>query len=116
LIQCYSFERFPAGNIPLNTANIWLLQADEFEDLMSRDVPKAIELFKEMNDHAAQVAQLVDDMLDRVKRGELSTAKGLSFLEVKYHMLLCYLINLTYVVLRKCTGEPIEADPAIGKI
>lgn len=67
-----------------------------------------------MNDNAVQVAQLVDDMLERVKRGELSTAKGLSFLEVKYHMLLSYLINLTYVVLRKCTGEPIEADPAIG--
>lgn len=92
-----------------------LLQADEVDDLIQKDLPKAFELLREMNDNAVQVAHLVDEMLDRVKRGELSTAKGLSFLEVKYHMLLSYLINLTYVVLRKCTGEPIEADPAIGK-
>nr|CAD7264979.1 unnamed protein product [Timema shepardi] len=63
-----------------------------------------------------QVTQLVDNMLARVKRGEVSTDKGLSFLEVKYHMLLSYLINLTYVVLRKCSGEKIEDDPAIDRL
>lgn len=93
-----------------------MVPADEVDDLVQKDLPKAIQLIKEMNENAVQVAHLVDDMLDRVKRGELSTAKGLSFLEVKYHMLLSYLINLTYVVLRKCTGEPIEADPAIDRL
>ncbi|KAK6632095.1 hypothetical protein RUM44_007125 [Polyplax serrata] len=93
-----------------------MVAADDIDDLVHKDLPKAFELLKEMNDNAVQVAHLVDDMLDRVKRGELSTAKGLSFLEVKYHMLLSYLINLTYVVLRKCTGEPIEADPAIDRL
>ncbi|KAL0274309.1 UNVERIFIED_CONTAM: hypothetical protein PYX00_006761 [Menopon gallinae] len=93
-----------------------MVPADEVDDLIQKDLPKAFELLREMNDNAVQVAHLVDEMLDRVKRGELSTAKGLSFLEVKYHMLLSYLINLTYVVLRKCTGEPIEADPAIDRL
>ena len=93
-----------------------MFQADDVDNLIQKDFSYALTLLKEMNDNAVQVAHLVDDMLDRVKRGELSTAKGLSFLEVKYHMLLSYLINLTYVVLRKCTGEPIEADPAIGNI
>nr|CAD7568614.1 unnamed protein product [Timema californicum] len=63
-----------------------------------------------------QVTQLVDNMLARVKRGEVSTDKGLSFLEVKYHMLLSYLPNLTYVVLRKCSGEKIEDDPSIDRL
>jgi len=35
---------------------------------------------------------------------------------MKYHMLLSYLINLTYVVLRKCSGKMIEGDPAIGML
>lgn len=35
---------------------------------------------------------------------------------MKYHMLLSYLINITYVVLRKVSGHKIEGDPAIGKI
>ncbi|XP_046398749.1 neuroguidin isoform X2 [Ischnura elegans] len=31
-------------------------------------------------------------------------------------MLLSYLINLTYVILRKCSGEKIEGDPAIARL
>nr|CAD7423137.1 unnamed protein product [Timema monikensis] len=84
------------------------------EEIIPRDIPRAFQLLKEMNESVEQVTQLVDNMLARVKRGEVSTDKGLSFLEVKYHMLLSYLINLTYVVLRKCSGEKIEDDPAIG--
>lgn len=57
-----------------------------------------------MNNNVKQVSDVVGNMLQRVKTGELSTEFGLSFLEVKYHMLLNYLINLTYVVLRKCSG------------
>jgi U3 small nucleolar ribonucleoprotein protein LCP5 len=88
-----------------------------------------------MNDNAKQVSDVVGNMLQRVKSGELSTEFGLSFLEVKYHMLLNYLINLTYVVLRKCSGmfniiilmilkltrfyilgQKIEKDPSIDRL
>lgn len=69
-----------------------------------------------MNANVVQVNQLVDNMLSRVKNGEISTDKGLSFLEMKYHMLLSYLINLTYVVLRKCSGERIDGDPSIDRL
>lgn len=81
-----------------------------------RDLPQAFRLLGEMNANVLQVTQLVDNMLVRVKSGEISTAKGLSFLEMKYHMLLSYLINLTYVVLKKCSGESINCDPAIDRL
>lgn len=58
-----------------------------------------------MNQNVVQVSDLVENMLEKVKNGELSTEYGLSFIEIKYQMLLTYLINLTYVVLRKCTGN-----------
>lgn len=60
-----------------------------------------------MNDNVKQVSDVVGSMLQRVKTGEISTEHGLSFLEIKYHMLLNYLINLTYVVLRKCSGKTV---------
>lgn len=81
-----------------------------------RDLPQAVRLLGEMNANVLQVNQLVDNMLVRVKNGEMSTDKGLSFLEMKYHMLLSYLINLTYIVLRKCSGERIEDDPSIDRL
>ncbi|CAK1550010.1 unnamed protein product [Leptosia nina] len=80
------------------------------------DLPQAINLLKEMNTNVQQVSSLIDNMLIRVKHGEMSTDKGLSFLEMKYQMLLSYLINLTYIVLRKCSGEKIESDPSIDRL
>ncbi|XP_011297963.1 neuroguidin isoform X3 [Fopius arisanus] len=87
---------------------------DETEQ--QRDLPQALRLLGEMNANVLRVNQLVDNMLVRVRNGEVSTDKGLSFLEIKYHMLLSYLINLTYVVLRKCSGEKIEGDPSIDRL
>lgn len=69
-----------------------------------------------MNVNAQHVASLVDNMLERVRNGEITTDQGLSFLEMKYNMLLSYLINLTYVVLKKCSGEKIEGDPCIDRL
>ncbi|XP_077302714.1 neuroguidin [Arctopsyche grandis] len=86
------------------------------EETERQDLPQALRLLDEMNSNVRQVATLVDNMLQRVKSGEITTDKGLSFLEMKYHMLLSYLINLTYIVLRKCSGERIEADPAIDRL
>ncbi|KAK4879213.1 hypothetical protein RN001_007359 [Aquatica leii] len=87
------------------------------EEVISHpDLPQALVLLNEMNVSAQHVASLVDNMIDRVRKGEISTDQGLSFLEMKYHMLLSYLINLTYVVLRKCSGEKIEGDPCIDRL
>lgn len=81
-----------------------------------QDLPQALLLLNEMNVSAQHVATLVDNMLQKVRLGELSTDQGLSFLEMKYNMLLSYLINLTYVVLLKCSGKQIENDPCIDRL
>lgn len=81
------------------------MQAEEDYGTPKPDLPQALRLIDEMNDNVKQVSDVVGSMLQRVKTGEISTEFGLSFLEVKYHMLLNYLINLTYVVLRKCSGS-----------
>uniref|UniRef100_A0A6B2EI25 Protein involved in rrna processing n=1 Tax=Phlebotomus kandelakii TaxID=1109342 RepID=A0A6B2EI25_9DIPT len=83
---------------------------------VGQDLPQAMQLLGEMNNHVKQVSDLVENMLQKVKNGEMSTEYGLSFLEIKYHMLLTYLINLTYVVLRKCSGQTIENDPSIDRL
>lgn len=83
---------------------------------MNPDLSQALVLLSEMNVSAQNVASLVDNMIQRVRRGEMSTDQGLSFLEMKYNMLLSYLINLSFIVLRKCSGEKIEGDPCIDRL
>uniref|UniRef100_A0AAG5DTC5 Sas10 C-terminal domain-containing protein n=1 Tax=Anopheles atroparvus TaxID=41427 RepID=A0AAG5DTC5_ANOAO len=92
-----------------------MVQALDENDIQP-DLPQALRLLDEMNNNFKQVSDLVGNMLQRVKTGELSTEYGLNFLEIKYHMLLNYLINLTYVVLRKCSGHRIEKDPSIDRL
>lgn len=122
----------------INYNEWYMFQALE-EHEIQEDLPQALGLLREMNTNVNQVSDLVESMLQKVKNGELSTEYGLSFLEVKYHMLLTYLINLTYVVLRKCSGmlwwitfiqtfhkliqsmfylagKQIENDPAIDRL
>jgi len=83
---------------------------------IQEDLPEAFRLLVEMNNSVNQVTDLVEAMLQKVKSGQISTENGLSFLTVKYHMLLTYLINLTYVVLRKCSGRSINKDPSIDRL
>lgn len=95
----------------------WHNMVQSVENRMAlRDLPQALMLLSEMNVSAQHVASLVDSMIQKVRKGELTTDQGLSFLEMKYNMLLSYLINLTYVVLRKCSGEKIEGDPCIDRL
>lgn len=88
--------------------NVTFLQANNTD--IQEDIPEALRLLVEMNNSVNQVTDLVESMLQKVKSGQISTEHGLSFLTVKYHMLLNYLINLTYVVLRKCSGKLLKFE------
>ncbi|XP_063697745.1 neuroguidin-like [Culicoides brevitarsis] len=96
------------------------LESEGMEDGTTHEeennLPAALKLLSEMSTNAEQVSSLVDQMLERVRSGEFSTEYGLSFLEVKYQMLLDYLINLSFVVLRKTTGQTIENNPVIDRL
>ncbi|KAF9120436.1 hypothetical protein BGW39_011382 [Mortierella sp. 14UC] len=49
----------------------------------------------------------------RLDSKEIDTSKGLSFLEVKYHILLEYITNLAFVMYRKLDGQSIRDHPAV---
>ncbi|XP_074110737.1 neuroguidin [Cotesia typhae] len=90
-----------------------VIATDEMEE---KDLAQSLSLLIEMNASVIEVNKLVELMMSRAKNNELSTSKGLSFLETKYHMLLSYLINLTYIIIKKCSGEQIEGSPSIDRL
>jgi len=54
----------------------FVFQAEEDAVAVSKqDLPQAFQLLAEMGDSADKVSKLVDNMLARVKKGEISTAK-----------------------------------------
>ena len=46
----------------------------------------------------------------------LTVAQGVSFLEVKYQLLLGYLVDLTLLMSNKLRGNSIQDDPCIDRL
>ncbi len=87
---------------------------------MSKLTPKDVEDFSallgEIQDRSKEAGDLTSSLLEKVKSDDFQTESGLSFLELKNHMLLDYITNLAYVMLRKCSGKGIAGQPAIERI
>lgn len=72
-----------------------------------QDLPQAIQLLAEMGESADKVSSLVDSMLARVKRGEISTAK-VSNLSPKLFLRKCehiFIKILTFAGLKLLRSE-----------
>nr|CAG4650625.1 EOG090X0IJO [Sida crystallina] len=85
-------------------------------DLLAADIPVALSHLNEVKNVALSVNQMVRNVINRLKNNELPMSNGMSFLDVKNQMLLKYLLNLNFFVLKKCSGETIKGNPAIERL
>ncbi|KAJ2847954.1 hypothetical protein IWW36_003576 [Coemansia brasiliensis] len=69
-----------------------------------------------VSQQADQVRELIDRLRERVAEGELSTASGLSFLEVKHHTMLSYLSNLSFLTLLKLHGRQLQGHQVVKNL
>ena len=83
-------------------------------DLFAKDVPELLGLMEEFKAQLSNVMASVDHLLTFVN--EMDTAKGIDFLEAKYHIFLDYIINIVQVILLKVDGQSIEEHPAIERL
>ena len=52
----------------------------------------------------------------QVRKGELATAEGVSYLEAKYLLLLHYCMHLVFYILLKAEGRPVRDHPVIARL
>ncbi|KAL4234732.1 hypothetical protein ACF0H5_006374 [Mactra antiquata] len=83
---------------------------------MEGDIQKATALLKEVSAKCEDTTTHIDHLVNKAKNGDFDTSKGISFLEVKYQLLLSYLTNLTYVMLKKSSGKAILGDEAVDRL
>ncbi|XP_052818606.1 neuroguidin-A-like [Mya arenaria] len=83
---------------------------------MEGDVEKATTLLKDIHQKCRDFSNHINDLCTKAKNGEFNTSKGISFLEVKYQLLLSYLVNLTYLLLQKARGQSINGDRAVLRL
>jgi len=86
------------------------------DEQLAKDLPLVTSKLTELNSHVVDATSYVNSLLSRVKNDELPTEDGLSFLELKHHLLLQYVINLTYGMLLKVDGRLIDGSDVIDRL
>jgi len=82
--------------------------------------PKQLEEFQnlveDVHSKTTESKAIIDSLNKKVSNANFETKHGLSFLELKNHVMLDYMANLTYIMLRKCSGKSINGEKAIERI
>ncbi|XP_044276921.1 neuroguidin [Varanus komodoensis] len=88
------------------------LELLDLRERVDADLPAALALLKSLQEQVVGVTHHVQRLAKTVREGGYSTEKGLSFLEVKNHLLLFYLQDLAHLVLEKTLGHSVAEHPA----
>ncbi len=86
------------------------------ESQIAKDLPELIAILTEIKDKMTGILPGIDNLHNRLNSGEISTEKGISFLEVKSHLLIDYLINLVYLMLLKVDGMTISGASVVERL
>uniref|UniRef100_A0A1A7XCB9 Neuroguidin, EIF4E binding protein n=1 Tax=Iconisemion striatum TaxID=60296 RepID=A0A1A7XCB9_9TELE len=92
------------------------MAASAGNDLIQRDLPKAVELLNNLTEQVVSVTSHVRELITKVKDGTFKTSKGLSFLDLRYHLLLFYLQDLTHLIGIKTQGGKIKDSEALSRV
>ena len=93
------------------------------EQILSEDMDEAkspteetAELLNNIKQNGEQCLQLTANLLSRLNDNQLQTQNGNSLMELKNRMFLSYLIDLTYLVLRKINREQIGGSDVVKRL
>ncbi|KAG0260388.1 hypothetical protein BGZ95_004473, partial [Linnemannia exigua] len=87
--------------------------ADAVAEALQLDQVAFPKHLKELATMLKEIEAKLKPTIVKLDTKEIDTSKGLSFLEVKYHILLEYITNLAFVMYRKLDGQSIQDHPAV---
>ncbi|XP_040910297.1 neuroguidin [Toxotes jaculatrix] len=83
---------------------------------VERDLSEAVQLLNNLTEQVASVTSHVRELLTKVKDGTFKTSQGLSFLELRYHLLLFYLQDLSHLISVKGEGGKMKESEALDRV
>ncbi|XP_068098354.1 neuroguidin isoform X2 [Hyperolius riggenbachi] len=86
------------------------------EDAVSTDLSAMKTLIDTLNQQVAAVTAHVQSLTEKIRSGMYPTEKGLSFLELKDHLMLMYMQDLTYLIMEKTHGRSLKENTAIMRL
>ncbi|KAK9109068.1 hypothetical protein Sjap_017128 [Stephania japonica] len=86
------------------------------DETLIKDSPRLAALLKEMKDGLDLVRNKVVSLTEKVRENKFPTMDGISYLEAKHLLLLCYCQSVVYYLLRKAKGLSIEGHPVVRSL
>ena len=87
---------------------------------MENDIAKEIPLFlsalNSLKTDTKDSDSHIKGLIEKISADDQDRSKGLSFLEMKFHLVLDYLINLTYSMILKLSGKSLVDQPCIERL
>ena len=85
--------------------------------IIESDSPELKGLLQEFKDATAQANEKLLPFLNAARSGKIKlVAAGMSYLEMKYSLLMSYCTFLAFYLLLKVEGKPVENHPVIHKL
>ena len=85
--------------------------------IIESDSPELKGLLEEFKDALSQANDKLLPFLTAARSGKIkSTASGMSYLEMKYNLLMSYCTFLAFYLLLKIEGKPVENHPVVHKL
>jgi len=89
---------------------------DTLEDIVAKEMPEFISILSELSKQVIDSKGHLKNLYEKVSKEDVEREDGLSFIEMKIHLFLQYLINLTYSMLLKLDGKSFIDQPCIKRL
>ncbi|GJQ10565.1 hypothetical protein GpartN1_g2356.t1 [Galdieria partita] len=92
------------------------LTPDEKQRIIEKDSPEVIKLLHDFKEKSREIFDSLEPVIDTAKNFKNMYSNGMSLLELKYHLLLNYCINIAFFMLLKAQGVTVKDHPVLDQL
>lgn len=92
------------------------ISIEEKLQILENESPELLKLLEEFKEQVSEIRGNLHPLLVRAQNGEICTSEGISYLEMKLHLLLNYCTHIVFYLLLKSEGKSIKAHPVIDQL
>lgn len=104
------------GSVEKIAKDLSHLTENEKLQIVLTDSPELLGLLEEFKAKLDELRNHIQPVLKKVQENNVPTSKGISLLELKFHLLLNYCTNITFYLLLKAEGKSIKGHPVVKQL
>ncbi|GAU46099.1 hypothetical protein TSUD_95710 [Trifolium subterraneum] len=104
------------SNATFKVEDLSAMSKEEQMNVLYRSSPELVDWLSELNEAHKQLECKINPFLSKVKSGEIVMEGGVRYFELKELLLLSYCQAITFYLLLKSEGQPVDDHPVIARL